>query len=161
MRKLFALFSMTLLMLMSVLVTSCSQKEQVSTSTGDVSYSVNVVGIADDNVQFQWVNNTFVFHGATQFNVEFYNDTTFVHKFDAMNDPIVTLDDALESNGDYPPDIVAAANRINEQIKAKVDKASGDYDFRVSGYLQEKVTGMVLYIDRRFTSNDTLSTLNQ
>lgn len=151
---------MTLLMLMSVLVASCSQKEQVSTSK-DVSYSVNVVGIADGNVQFQWADNMFVFDGATQLNVDFYNDTSFVHKYYATNDPTVILDDVLESNGDYPPDTVAAANRINEQIKAKVGKASGDYDFRVSGYLQEKVTGMVLYIDRRFTSNDTLSTSNQ
>lgn len=160
MRKLFAFFSMTLLMLMSVLVTSCSQKEQVSNST-DVSYSVNVVGVADGNVRFQWADNTFVFNGATQLNVDFYNDTAFVHKYYTTNDSTVILDDVIGSNGDYLPDVVAAANRINEQIKAKVGKASGDYDFRVSGYLQEKATGMVLYIDRRFTSSDTLSTSNR
>lgn len=144
---------------MSVLVTSCSQKEQVSTSN-EVSYVVNVEGTADGNVQFQWAGNTFVFDGVTQLNVDFYNDTSFVSNYYSADYSTLIIDDVLESSVDYTPDTVATANRINEHIKAKVDKASGDYNFRVSGHLYDMLTGTVLYIDRRFTSNDTLSTSN-
>lgn len=158
MRNLCSCFSMILLMLMSVLVTSCSQ-EQVSTFN-EVSYLVNVTGTADGNVQFQWADNTFVFDGVTQLNVDFYNDTSVIHNYDSADYSMLIIDDVLESSGDYPPDTVAVANRINEQINAKVDKASGDYDFRVSGHLYDMLTGTVLYIDRRFTSNDTLSISN-
>lgn len=140
-------FGMIMVIAMSACFVSCSNSDSTDNKADIFTYNVNIDGDASGDVIVTFPNGSLSLDGDAGILFTYSNDTT------AVFTNVLSESEIAASNDDVKMTAWSNVNDyMNNNFKVSAVDAGGVYDIKITGYVKEPITGLIIAIDRRFTN---------